>query len=91
VAGAATDIAGKRSGLAAAAEAGRAGAWNGRRASTGSAEAGEGGTGARPPAWARRLRAEQSGRHRRHLVVQAVREGDRPAASATPDIKERDA
>jgi type IV secretion system protein TrbL len=91
MAGAAADFAGKRSGVAAAAAAGRAGAWNGgSKPSNASAAAGEGGTGAEPPAWARRLRAEQSGRHRRHMVVQAVREGDRPAAPAAPDIKERD-
>lgn len=42
------------------------------------------------PAWARQLRAEQTARYHRHVAIQALREGDRDGASATPDIKERD-
>lgn len=42
------------------------------------------------PAWAQRLRAEQSARHHRHAAVQTLKEGDRGGASATPDIKEDD-
>jgi type IV secretion system protein TrbL len=42
------------------------------------------------PAWASRLQAEQTGRHRRQMAIHAIREGDRGGASATPDIKERD-
>ena len=41
-------------------------------------------------AGARRLRAEQVSRHRRHAVTQTIVHGDRPAAAATPDIRERD-
>lgn len=41
------------------------------------------------PAWARAMRAEQSGRHRRQLAVHTLSQGDRGGASAAPDIKER--
>ena len=93
VAGSAADIAKERSGLGAAAMAGREAVWNGSSTSNTAASGASGGAeaAAEPPAWARRLRAEQSGRHRRHMVVQAVREGDKPTAPAAPDIKERDA
>jgi type IV secretion system protein TrbL len=94
VASAAARFSGERSGLAAAALAGSDAAWNAAspasRAS-GAAAAGAPSAGvSAAPAWARRLRSEQSARHRRHMVVQAVREGDRPGASIAPDIKERD-
>jgi type IV secretion system protein TrbL len=36
------------------------------------------------------LRAEQSARQHRHAAVQALREGDRGGASATPDISEKE-
>ena len=94
VAGAAADFAKERSGLGAAAAAGREAVWRGGKASQASAASegdGAASSAAEPPAWARRLRSEQSGRHRRQMVVQAVREGDRPTAPAAPDIKERDA
>jgi type IV secretion system protein TrbL len=42
------------------------------------------------PAWAERLRAEQTSRHRRQLAVHALREGSGGGAGVTPDIKERD-
>jgi type IV secretion system protein TrbL len=42
------------------------------------------------PPWARTLRAEQSARQHRHAAVQALREGDRGGASATPDISEKE-
>jgi len=94
VASAAADYAKDRSGLGAASTAGSNAAWNAGSTRSASAPAGEGAAGAAnasgPPAWARRLRSEQSGRHRRHMVVQAVREGDKPGAAAAPDIKERD-
>jgi type IV secretion system protein TrbL len=93
VASAAADYARDRSGLGAAAAAGSKAAWEaGSTRSAASSASGEAGSSshAEPPAWARRLRSEQSGRHRRHMVVQAVREGDRPSAPTAPDIKERD-
>ena len=75
-------------GLEDAASRGRAAAWNahsgGSPADTGSAAAGA------APAWARQLRSEQAVRHHRHVALQALREGDRGGAGATPDLHERD-
>jgi type IV secretion system protein TrbL len=76
-------------GLGAAAERGR------RAAFDAGASGGESGSGAAPaeaaaPQWARRLRAEQAARHHRQVAVQALREGDRAGAAATPDIKEKE-
>ncbi|MBX3562604.1 MAG: P-type conjugative transfer protein TrbL [Sphingomonas sp.] len=89
-AGAVRDRVGAAAGLGAAAERGqRAALFAGAGASSGSAGIGSGG-GEEAPAWARRLRAEQSARHRRQVALQAVREGDRGGAAATPDIKERE-
>ncbi|HZU50346.1 MAG TPA: P-type conjugative transfer protein TrbL [Sphingomicrobium sp.] len=42
------------------------------------------------PAWARRLRAEQTARHFRQATFQAIREGDRGGGGANPDIKEKE-
>jgi type IV secretion system protein TrbL len=42
------------------------------------------------PHWARQLRSEAASRHHRHMAMQAVREGDRGGAGATPDIAERE-
>ena len=42
------------------------------------------------PGWARAMRQEQTARHHRHAAAQALREGDRGGASATPDIKEKE-
>jgi type IV secretion system protein TrbL len=38
------------------------------------------------PPWAQRLRAEQAARAQRHAAAQAVKDGDRPVAPATPDL-----
>jgi type IV secretion system protein TrbL len=42
------------------------------------------------PSWARRLRAEQTARHHRHVALQSVRDGDRGGAGANPDISQRE-
>jgi type IV secretion system protein TrbL len=87
-AGGARRLAAESIGIGAAAERGRTAAWralNDPGAPTGRAAASD-----RPPAWAEALRAEQTSRHRRHLAIQAVREGDRGGAGAAPDIKERE-
>jgi len=86
---AARDRASSTLGIGEAASSGRAAAWNAlnRTAPSGSA-ASAGGEGA--PAWAQALRAEQTARHRRHMAVQTLKEGDRGGASANPDIKERE-
>jgi type IV secretion system protein TrbL len=47
-------------------------------------------TAGETPAWARRLRAEQSARHHRHSAMQAIREGDGGGSAANPDIKEKE-
>jgi type IV secretion system protein TrbL len=52
------------------------------------AAGGDGGDAA--PAWAQRLRAEQTSRHRRQLAVHMFGAGSSRGAGATPDIKERD-
>ncbi|MDZ4867970.1 MAG: P-type conjugative transfer protein TrbL [Alphaproteobacteria bacterium] len=64
------------------------GATSGARSlpAAGSSTSTAGGGGA--PTWARRLRAEQRWQRRVHTVEQAVKEGDRPGASANPDLKE---
>lgn len=46
--------------------------------------------GSGAPAWAQRLRSEQNARHRRHMAMQTVREGDRPGSGANPDLSEKD-
>jgi type IV secretion system protein TrbL len=42
------------------------------------------------PDWARRLRAEQARRAHLQSAAQAVREGDRPAGEAAPDLEQKD-
>jgi type IV secretion system protein TrbL len=42
------------------------------------------------PPWARRLRSDAAARHHHHLAMQALREGDRGGAGATPDIAEKE-
>jgi type IV secretion system protein TrbL len=51
-----------------------------------SAPAGSGGA----PAWARRLRSEQRMRAHAHTTTQAIKDGDRPGAAATPDLEQRE-
>ncbi|MBB5684983.1 P-type conjugative transfer protein TrbL [Sphingobium boeckii] len=89
-------------GFGEAVEAGQDGAW---RAMNSGGGPGAGGSRAGPrssqgaggegpsdgaPAWARQMRSEQTARHHRHAAFQAIRDGDRGGASATPDIKERE-
>jgi type IV secretion system protein TrbL len=94
VGSAAADYVKERSGMSAAAAAGSNAAWQAGSSRSGAANAPGGSETApaavEPPAWARRLRSEQSRRHRRHMVIQAVREGDKPSAPTNPDINERD-
>jgi len=73
------------SGLGAGAARGRAAAWNALNEQHRTPTEG-GGT----PDWAQRLRHEQTSRHRRHVAVQALRDGDRGGAGVAPDIKEND-
>lgn len=49
-----------------------------------------GGAGGGAPAWARRLRSDQRMRAHAHATTQAIRDGDRPGASANPDLEQRE-
>ncbi|WP_298333523.1 hypothetical protein [Asticcacaulis sp.] len=42
------------------------------------------------PAWARKLRAEQAARARRHSTEQAIKDGDRSGGSAAPSLDQKD-
>jgi len=78
-------------GIGAAAQRGRNAAWSALNRSPASAPAsaaGDASDGA--PAWARSMRAQQSGRHHRQIVAHTVQQGDRGGGSATPDIKEKE-
>ncbi|HET9427630.1 MAG TPA: P-type conjugative transfer protein TrbL [Allosphingosinicella sp.] len=44
-----------------------------------------------PPAWALRMRSQQTARHHAHVALQAVRDGDRGGGAANPDISEKEA
>jgi type IV secretion system protein TrbL len=81
--------------LSQSARAGREAAW---RATGGSVSGGSPSNVAktRPsaadsaPQWARRLRAEQASRAHRHATAQAIKDGDKPAGAANPDLKDRE-
>ena len=82
--------------LSQSAQTGRQAAW---RATGGSNAAGPapagggsapGGASSAPPAWARRLQAEQRARHYRQTTFQAIKQGDRPGAPANPDLDQED-
>jgi type IV secretion system protein TrbL len=75
-------------GLGAAAERGRTAAWNAMAG--GAAPSPAVAPSESEPGWARQLRAQQTARHHRQMALQSLKEGDRGAASASPDIKERD-
>ena len=79
--------------LADSAQAGRDAAWRatGGGSAAGTPASGTSGDSANgptsvPPAWARRLQAEQRSRHHRQATAQAIKEGDRPGAPANPDL-----
>ena len=46
---------------------------------------------AAPPAWARRMQSEGRRRAHSHATTQAIKEGDRPAAAANPDLDQKEA
>ena len=79
-------------GLSESAQQGRQATWK----MTGGEKPGGGALAAPPsggvhtPAWARRLRAEQRQRARVHATEQAIKEGDKPGAGASPDLSERE-
>ena len=78
-------------GIGEAVASGRAAAWNALNGGGGGSLSGSGAsTEASAPDWARRLRAEQTARHRRQSTAQTLKEGDGGGASATPDIQEKE-
>ena len=91
VAGAAANALGYRAanaaGLGAAVSEGRLAAWH---ALTGGGKTSASVSAEPAPRWAKALRAEQTQRHRRHIAVQALHDGDRAGGSLVPDIRERD-
>ena len=75
-------------GIGDAATAGREAAWRAMSGSSGFS--GSPTPSDSRPAWARDLQRRQDARHHRQAATQAIREGDRGGASATPDISEKD-
>jgi len=59
---------------------------NGQPSPRGSTDGG--GSSATPPAWARRLRSQQQRRGHSQAMQQAIKEGDRPAQGAAPDLEQ---
>jgi type IV secretion system protein TrbL len=70
----------------AAQRAGSAFTHNGPVRGTPASDAPGGSAASAPPAWARRLQADQRARHHRQATAQAIKEGDRPGAPANPDL-----
>lgn len=65
----------------------------GKRAGSSSAQtasAAASGAADSTPAWAQKLRSEQSSRHRRHMAAQTIRDGDRPGGAANPDLSQKE-
>jgi type IV secretion system protein TrbL len=48
-------------------------------------------TNGAPPAWARRMQSEGRRRAHTHATTQAIKDGDRPAAAANPDLDQKEA
>ena len=78
------------------AQSGRQAAWRATGGSNAAGPAPAGGGSApgdassAPPAWARRLQAEQRARHYRQATSQAIKQGDRPGAPANPDLDQEE-
>ena len=73
-------------------DAGREAAWTatGGKPVTSMAESTDAAAGDAAPAWARRLRSEQTARAHRHAAIQAVRDGDRAGGSANPSLNDKE-
>lgn len=73
-------------------DAGRDAAWTGTGGTPTSAMAGSPANVASvaAPAWARRLRSEQTARAHRHAATQAVRDGDRGGSGANPSLNDKE-
>lgn len=93
IASAAKGAAGKKArsalGLGAVAERGQQAAWNAGTTTTATAADNPG--AAEPmPAWAHKLHASQTRRHRGQMAIHAIRDGDKGGSGVNPDIKERE-
>ncbi|MFE0013760.1 P-type conjugative transfer protein TrbL [Mesorhizobium sp. NPDC059054] len=73
-------------------DAGREAAWTatGGKPTASMAENPDAGTPDATPAWARRLRSEQTARAHRHAAIQAVRDGDRGGGGANPSLHDKE-
>jgi type IV secretion system protein TrbL len=69
-------------GLGEAARSGRTATWNALNQNAPSSAGIATGGGEAAPAWARAMRAEQTGRHHRQIAVHTLQQGDRGGASA---------
>jgi len=49
-----------------------------------------GGDGQAAPSWAQNLHSKQTARHRRHMAMQTIRDGDRPGGAANPDLSQKE-
>ncbi|MDZ5698651.1 P-type conjugative transfer protein TrbL [Chelativorans sp. M5D2P16] len=72
------------------ADAGRDASWIATGGAPTSREPSAGTAADSAPAWARRLRSEQTTRAHRHTAMQAVRDGDRPGSGANPSLRDKD-
>jgi len=86
---AARDKLGGVGGLSAAAERGERAAFMAGARTTGETAAATAAANEMPQ-WAQRLRSESMSRHRRHMALAAIRDGDQGGSGAIPDIKERE-
>lgn len=77
-------------GLREAANRGRDAAWTAMAGQSGGSANPANDQGAAPPAWAAHMRRRQEARHHGTAATQALREGDRGGAAATPDIREKE-
>lgn len=77
-------------GLREAAERGQQATWQAGSTNQAPATAGGAASSDGAPAWAQKLQASQTARHRRQMAVHAIRDGDKGGAGPKPDIKERD-
>ncbi len=74
------------------ADAGRSAAWaatGGKPMASGTPSSSSTGT-ASAPDWAKSLRADQARRAQAHATAQSIKDGDRPGASANPDLSSKD-
>jgi len=77
-------------GIGEAADSGRKAAWHALTETTPKPQPAGGASEDGRPAWASAMQREQAARHHRHVAVQAMREGDKGGAGATPEINDKE-